>query len=113
MSDSAKGPKTILDRWEEAHEDERENMLHEIAASLTLEEAHHFADILASTLKEGTLIVTGWTREAVKSALVVCSEKNLSISFKNGERTIAPVTYPKEGPMLEMFVNAIMTGEWS
>ena len=113
MGEGDKGARTLFDEWEAADEDRRKSIVSEIAQRLTLEEYHHFADILASHMKEGILDVTGWTREAVKAALVVCSEKNLSVSFKNGERTVAPVTYPKEGPMLEMFVNAIMTGEWT
>lgn len=104
---------TLFIEWEEADEERRSTIVDQIARSLTLDDYHLFADILASSIKEGTLEVTGWTREAVKAALTVCSERNLSVSFKNGDRTVAPVAYPKEGPMLEMFVNAIMTGEWS
>ncbi|MHA2426320.1 MAG: hypothetical protein ACXAEF_16140 [Candidatus Thorarchaeota archaeon] len=113
MGENTDGAKTLFIEWEEADDERRLVIVSEIARTLTLDEYHHFADILAMSLREGILDVTGWTREAVKAALVVCSEKNLSVSFKNGERTVAPVAYPKEGPMLEMFVNAIMTGEWS
>ncbi|MHA1909033.1 MAG: hypothetical protein ACW98Y_17160 [Candidatus Thorarchaeota archaeon] len=113
MGEGTDGAKSLFDEWEEADEERQKVIVSEIARTLTLDEYHHFADILASSLKEGTLDVTGWTREAVKAALVVCAEKNLSVSFKNGERTVAPVAYPKEGPMLEMFVNAILTGEWT
>ncbi|MFW9850541.1 MAG: hypothetical protein ACFFF4_15525 [Candidatus Thorarchaeota archaeon] len=113
MGESNRREMTLFDEWEAADEDRRKAIVVEIAKILTLDDYHHFSDILASSLKEGTLDVTGWSRAAVKAALVVCSEKNLSVSFKYGDRTVAPVAYPKEGPMLEMFVNAIMTGEWS
>ncbi len=103
----------LLLRWENADGYERQQIMGLIGCRLTIENYHLFSDILAESLRSGILDVTGWTSEAVKAALVVCSEKNLSVSFKNGERTVAPVSYPKEGPMLEMFVNAIMTGEWS
>jgi len=99
--------------WEGTDAEGRQQIVDQIGRRLTLERYHLFADILAETIKTGTLDVTGWTREAVKAALVVCSEKDLSVTFKNGDRTVAPVSYPKEGPMLEMFVNAIVTGEWS
>ncbi len=104
---------TLFFEWDSADEGRRSAIVDQIARTLTLYDYHLFADILASSIKEGTLEVTGWTREAVKAALTVCAERNLSVSFKNGDRTVAPVAYPKEGPMLEMFVNAIMTGEWS
>ena len=105
--------KELIHEWEAASDNERHRIVDEIGRELTLDDYHLFADVLAESLKPGTLDVTGWTREAVKAALVVCSEKNLSVTFRNGERSIAPVSYPKEGPMLEMFINAILTGEWS
>lgn len=113
MNDARGNIPDLLLKWEESDEEERNNIVDQIGRRLTVEHYHLFADILAESIKTGTLEVTGWTREAVKAALVVCSEKELSVTFKNGSRTVAPVSYPKEGPMLEMFVNAIMTGEWS
>ncbi|MDF1539679.1 MAG: hypothetical protein P1Q69_12335 [Candidatus Thorarchaeota archaeon] len=113
MNDVRGSVEDFLSKWEEADEIERHEIVDQIGRRLTVEYYHLFADILADSIKTGTLDVTGWTREAVKAALVVCSEKNLSVTFKNGNRTVAPVSYPREGLMLEMFVNAIMTGVWS
>lgn len=112
MNEERSRVKELFLKWESANENEREKIIDELGRRLTVEHYHLFADILAESIKTGILTVTGWTREAVKAALIVCSENNLSMTFKNGERTVAPVSYPKEGPMLEMFVNAIMTGEW-
>lgn len=92
--------------------DERLSVIKQLGSHLEEEHYHLFVDALASTLVGGILDVTGWNRLSIKAVLVVCSERNLSIAFKNGERTISPVSYPTEGPLLETFVDAILTGRW-
>ncbi len=92
---------------------ERMQAILKLGVSLANNDYHRFVDLLVATLEDGTLDTTGWNRLAIKAALVVCSERNLSVSFKNGERVTSPVTYPKEGPLLDLFVESIFTGVWS
>jgi hypothetical protein len=83
-----------------------------LGVSLPEKDYHRFVDLLVVTLEDGTLDITGWNRVAIRAALVVCSERDLSISFKNGDRVTIPITYPKEGPLLDLFVESIFTGVW-
>ena len=91
---------------------ERLSVIQELAPSLSIDEYHRFIDALVDTLMSGTLDVTGWNKLAVKAAIVVCSERDLAISFKNGDRIISPVSYPNTDPLLDMFADSVMTGKW-
>lgn len=91
---------------------ERMQAILKLGVSLADTDYHRFVDLLVATLEDGILDITGWNRISIKAALVVCSERDLSVSFKNGERVTSPVTYPKEGPLLDLFVESIFTGVW-
>ncbi|MFW9921112.1 MAG: hypothetical protein ACFFED_16035 [Candidatus Thorarchaeota archaeon] len=92
--------------------EDRLSIIQELGLTLSEEYYHHFVDALVTTLSGGTLDVTGWTRLAVKAALVVSSERDLPVSFRYEDRTISPVSYPKDGILLDMFVDSIITGKW-
>lgn len=113
MSDDGDRANELILEWESASQERRLELVQLMASALTNDSYHRFTDLLVSTLRPGILDVTSWNRLAVKAALIVCSERDISVTFKNGTRTLAPVTYPKEGPLLEMFVDAIMLGKWS
>ncbi len=91
---------------------ERMQAILKLGVSLASKDYGGFVDLLVATLEDGTLETTGWNRIAIKAALVVCSERNLSVLFKNGERVTSPVTYPKVGPLLDLFAESIFTGVW-
>ena len=71
-----------------------------------------FKELANELLISGTIDVTGWTRFAIKAAVTVCSERKLNVSFKNEDRTLSMVSFPNEGPLLEVIVDGIMSGEW-
>ncbi len=102
----------LYDKIESLDVEDRLEVLQRLALTLTEEHYHRFVDALVISLFGDTLDVTGWTRIAIKAALIVCAERDLPVSFKNGDRTTSPVSYPKEGPLLEMFVDSIHTGSW-
>lgn len=102
----------VYSRLASLDHNERMQAILKLGASLADKDYHRFVDLLVATLEDGTLDMTGWNRIAIRAALVVCSERNLSVSFKNGERVTSPVTYPKEGPLLDLFVESIFSGVW-
>jgi hypothetical protein len=101
-----------FDRLESMTIEERILKIQELGKSLNEHFYHRFVDALVATLSSGTLDVSGWTRLAIKAAIVVCSERDLPVAFKNKNRTVSPVSYPKEGPLLDMFVESIFSGKW-
>ncbi len=91
---------------------ERLVIIQKLGLSVTAENYHSFVDALVASLTSGTINVTGWNRLAIKAAIVVCSERDLPVSFKYEDRTISPISFPKDGVLLEMFVDSIITGKW-
>lgn len=71
----------------------------------------HFEKLIRESIKSGVVDITGWTIEALRALLKVCSEGNLKITLKDGTRYFMPVRYPK-GPLLESLAIAIASGEW-
>ena len=89
----------------------------EIALILGLQikkaDVFNFERLLRTIDLTGDIDVTGWPRYSVKSLMRVCAECKTWITIKNGERLLSPVSYPADGPILEKFVEAVMTGEWT
>ncbi len=73
----------------------------------------NFERLLRTVDMTGDIDVTGWPRYSVKSLMRVCAEGKTWITVKNGERLLSPVSYPADGPILEKFVEVVMTGEWT
>ena len=71
-----------------------------------------FKELANDLLISGTVDVTGWTRFAIKAAVIVCSERKLNVSFRNEDRTLSMVSFPNEGPLLEAIIDGIKSGEW-
>ena len=71
----------------------------------------HFERMIRGMLWSGVVDITDWTFEAVRALVIVCSEENLIITFKRGNRYFMPIHYP-QGPLLESFARAIMTGQF-
>ena len=71
----------------------------------------HFEKLIRESIKSGVVDITGWTIEALRALLKVCSEGNLKITLKDGTRYFMPVRYPK-GPLLESLAITIASGEW-
>ena len=102
----------LYQRLESLDISERLVLIRKLGRELTSEDFHSFIDALVDSLTGGTLDVTGWNRLAIKAAIMVCSERDLPVSFRYGERTISPISFPKDGALLEMFVDSIITGKW-
>ncbi len=82
-----------------------------IGRSVTEESYPRFLEFLDGVLIDTLLDVTGWTRFAVKAAVIICSRRGLSVTFKTGNRITSPVSYPREGPLLEFLVDTIISEE--
>ncbi len=74
---------------------------------------YNFERLLRTVDMTGDVDVTGWPRYSVRALLRVCSENKTWIAVKNEDRSLSPVLYPSDGPLFEIFVNAVMTGEWN
>jgi hypothetical protein len=99
-------------QWELASPSEQREIVEALGRNIPASESDKFEDFLRYAIPQGILDVTDWSRHALRSALRASAGLNLNVTFKYGERRLAPVTYPQEGPLLEMFVEAIMTGKW-
>ncbi|MFW9843043.1 MAG: hypothetical protein ACFFEV_00530 [Candidatus Thorarchaeota archaeon] len=71
----------------------------------------HFERILQERTWTGAIDITGWTLDAVKALVVVCADRNLSITIKHGSRYFMPIRFPKKR-MLESFAEAIIEGKF-
>jgi hypothetical protein len=49
--------------------------------------------------------------DAVRVLLVMADEREMHVTFKNGDRFATPVKYP-EGAMVNLFADGIVSGEW-
>ena len=70
-----------------------------------------FERILRERTWNGAIDITGWTLDAVKALVIVCADKNLSITIKHGSRYFMPIRFPKRR-MLESFAEAIIEGKF-
>lgn len=86
-------------------------MVEQLGRIVTKEQSQRFEQLVRKNVRSGIIDITGWSIEAVRVLLLVCREKGLTITFKNGERYSTPIRYP-EGPMFELLVKSIMTGKW-
>jgi hypothetical protein len=91
--------------------DENRMQIEQLGRIVTKSQSQRFEQLVRKYVKSGVIEVTGWSTEAVRVLLLVCREKGLTITFKNGECYSTPVRYP-EGPMFEILVKSIMTGKW-
>ena len=106
---------TLLDLFNQVREAEQKEGLELFTRIGRLIEESDFTDfkeLAEELLVAGTIDIENWTRTAVKAVILVCSERDRNISFKNGERTLSFVSYPKKGILLEAFIDGLITGEW-
>jgi hypothetical protein len=69
----------------------------------------HFRRMICGMSWSGVVDITGWTLEAVKALVKVCSDENLVITLKQDTRYFMPLHYPR-GLEQESFAKMIMTG---
>ncbi|MHA2066634.1 MAG: hypothetical protein ACXABY_19855 [Candidatus Thorarchaeota archaeon] len=84
--------------------------LERLGVAVTPSQALLFAELVRSTIPSGVVNISDWTFDAVRTLLIVCKERNLSITLKNGDRYTTPVRYP-DGPMLDSLAQAILDGK--
>ena len=95
-----------------ANEVRRRELTLQLAPLINKVDVHNFEKLLRTIDLTGNHDVTGWPRHSVRSLLSICAENKTWITVKNGERFLSPVSYPKDGLLLENFVDAVMTREW-
>jgi hypothetical protein len=85
--------------------------IEQLGKIVTKSQSQRFEQLVRKYVKSGVIEVTGWSIEAVRVLLLICREKSLTITFKNGDRYSTPVRFP-DGPMFEILVKSITTGKW-
>jgi len=75
------------------------------------ENKSRFEDILNASPLSGFYNITDWTSEAIQVLLEVCFYTNQRVTLKHEDRYFMPIKYPM-GPMLETFVESIMTNSY-
>jgi hypothetical protein len=78
---------------------------------VNIQNRDHFERILRERNWSGAIDITGWTLDAVKALVVVCADRNLSITIKHGSRYFMPIRFPKKR-MLDSFAEAIIEGKF-
>lgn len=76
-------------------------------------EAERFTSLLKTIDFRGTVDVTGWNRESAKALIQVCRDRNIDITIKYEQRFLSPVTLPRDGPLLDSFIESLLTGNWA
>ncbi|MHA1636506.1 MAG: hypothetical protein ACTSUB_00680 [Candidatus Thorarchaeota archaeon] len=102
----------LLNRVREAEPQEGLELFTRIGRLIEEPEFDAFKELAEDILVSGAIDIENWTRTAMRAVIMVCSERGINISFKNGERTLSFVSYPKKGVLLESFIDGIITGEW-
>ncbi|MDF1537374.1 MAG: hypothetical protein P1Q69_00505 [Candidatus Thorarchaeota archaeon] len=96
-----------------ANEERRKELALILGCVINKSEAERFTSLLKTIDFRGTVDVTGWNRASVKTLLQISRDRNNDTTIKYGERYLSPVTLPRDGPLLDSFVDAIFTGEWT
>lgn len=96
-----------------ANEERRIELAFILGCLINKYETERFASLLKTIGFRGTVDVTGWNKDSVKTLLQVCRDMNTDMTIKYGERFLSPVTLPRDGPLLDSFVDAVLTGEWA
>lgn len=76
-------------------------------------EIKEFGSLLGTITLQGTIDVTGWNRDALRTLLQVCRDRNMDVTIKYDDRYLSPVTLPRDGPLLDSFIEAVFTGKWA
>ena len=75
-------------------------------------EIGQFSSLLQTITLQGTIDVTGWNRDALRTLLQACRDRNMDVPIKYDDRYLSPVTLPRDGPLLDSFIEAVLTGKW-
>ncbi|MHA2425177.1 MAG: hypothetical protein ACXAEF_10335 [Candidatus Thorarchaeota archaeon] len=103
----------LFQEAQRSNEARRKEIAFKLGPRIKKADMFNFERLLRTIDMTGDIDVTGWPRYSVRALLRVCAECKTWIAVKNGDRLLSPVSYPADGPILEMFVNAVMTGEWN
>lgn len=87
------------------------NRFSELAVDVAIDDLVDFEQALRQWLQPGTIDITNWSAQAVRSLIVVASEKNIQVNLKRGERTISPLSCPKSSTFLDYFVDEVIINE--
>ena len=96
-----------------ANEERRVELALILGCVINKSETERFAALLKTITLQGTIDVTGWNRESVITLLQACRDRNMDTTIKYDERYLSPVTLPRDGPLLDSFVDAVLTGKWT
>ncbi len=102
----------LFDQAETADLDERTAYMSELAKRIRKWDGTRFESLVRTTLQGGELDITGWKVIAVKAVMIITIERNLTLSFRHGDKVTTIVKYPKTEPMIEKFAEAIAKGAW-
>ncbi|MGY5871052.1 MAG: hypothetical protein RTV72_02280 [Candidatus Thorarchaeota archaeon] len=92
-------------------EDDRKIRIESLGRVITSQNRRRFERMLREIKWSGTIDISGWTLDAVKSLVFVCADEKLSITIKHGSRYFMPICFPKKH-MLESFAEAIIDGKF-
>lgn len=95
-----------------ANEERRREIALQLGCEVRSSRLEQFVSLLKTVELTGTINVTGWQRHSVKALLELCRDSNSHTTLRYDDRFLSPVTLPRSEPLLEKFVDAVMTGEW-
>jgi len=109
--------KIMIDRFFQetkgANEERRNELAFILGCLINKYETESFESLLKTIGFQGTVDVTGWNRISVKILVQICRDRNADTTIKYGEKFLSPVTLPRDGSLLDSFVDAVLTGEWT
>ena len=91
--------------------EKRFRVMEELGGVVGGQHTGQFEALVRETVRSGTVDVSGWSRDAVRVLLVVADEREMHVTFKNGDMFATPVKYP-EGAMVNLFAKRIASREW-
>ncbi len=83
----------------------------ELGSTVAGADISDFEQALRELLQPGIIDITNWAGPAVRSLLIVASERGIQINLKRGRRTISPLSFPKKSMFLDYFAEEIIISE--
>jgi hypothetical protein len=83
----------------------------ELGSSVAGADIADFEQALREYLQPGIIDITNWAGPAVRSLIIVASERSIQVNLKRAERTISPLSWPRSDTFLDYFVEQVIISE--
>jgi hypothetical protein len=97
--------------FNEGEVDNKQTRIESLGRLVNIKNEAQFLNLLRGMSWSGVVDVTDWTLASLTALVTICSEENLTITLKQGNRYFMPIHFPR-GPLLKSFAKMIMAGQF-